>query len=95
MPKESYCPLRRLTRSNGASYGVAIDDLVGARKSAGLSQRQLADLLGKPRSFISKLENRERRLDVVEFIALPRALGLAPADVMNQLSELLPRKVES
>jgi transcriptional regulator with XRE-family HTH domain len=76
------------------SYAAAISHLIDARKTAGLSQRQLADRLNKPRSFVSKLESRERRLDVVEFIAYTRALGLNPAAVAGALSDLLPGDLE-
>jgi transcriptional regulator with XRE-family HTH domain len=37
-----------------------------AREQAGLTQKEVADKLGKPQSFISKIESVERRLDVVE-----------------------------
>lgn len=67
------------------SYEAAINHLVEIRKSAGLSQRDLAERLGKPRSFVSKLESRERRLDVVEFIAYAKALGTEPSALMTTL----------
>lgn len=76
------------------SYETAISHLIEARRTAGLSQRELADRLGKPRSFVSKLESRERRLDIVEFLAYSRALGLDPAMVAGQLSALLPDGLE-
>lgn len=76
------------------SYEIAIRHLIDARKSVGLSQRELAERLNKPRSFVSKLESRERRLDIVEFIAYARALGLEPAVVAGQLSEILPDILE-
>jgi len=37
-----------------------------ARVEAGLSQQAVADKLGKPQSYISKIESGERRLDVAE-----------------------------
>lgn len=50
--------------------------LVAARDKAGLTQQQLADRLGKPQSFISKYEGGERRIDVIEFIAIADALQI-------------------
>jgi len=40
--------------------------LKAARMEAGLTQEEVAKLLGKPQSFISKSESGERRVDVVE-----------------------------
>ncbi|MBM9500241.1 helix-turn-helix transcriptional regulator [Leptospira sp. 201903071] len=42
-------------------------NLIAARKSAGLTQIDIANLLGEPQSYISKIESGERRLDVIEF----------------------------
>jgi transcriptional regulator with XRE-family HTH domain len=50
--------------------------LVTAREKAGLTQQQLADRLRKPQSFISKYEGGERRIDVIEFIAIAEALEM-------------------
>lgn len=68
------------------SYEAAIQAIVRARRDGGLSQRDLAERLGKPRSFVSKLENRERRLDVVEFIALCRALEVKPGELIEEIA---------
>jgi transcriptional regulator with XRE-family HTH domain len=56
--------------------------MVGARKAAGLTQHALARRLKKPQSFVAKYEGGERRLDVVEFIAIARALGADPLKLM-------------
>lgn len=45
---------------------VIIERLKMARIDAGLSQQAVADKLGKPQSYISKIESGERRLDVAE-----------------------------
>ena len=50
--------------------------LLAAREKAGLTQQQLADRLGKPQSFISKYEGGERRIDVIEFIAIADILDM-------------------
>jgi diketogulonate reductase-like aldo/keto reductase len=48
--------------------------LLGARNRAGLNQTQLAHRLGKPQSFIAKYEGGERRLDLLQFMTIARAL---------------------
>ena len=54
-------------------------ELVAAeRKAAKLTQQDLAAKLKKPQSFVSKYERGERRLDVVEFGEVARALGRDP-----------------
>jgi transcriptional regulator with XRE-family HTH domain len=60
--------------------------MVGARKAAGLTQHALALRLKKPQSFVAKYEGGERRLDVVEFIAVSRALG---ADTLKLMASLV------
>ena len=42
--------------------------LVQQRKSRQMSQRQLADSLNKPQSFVSKYESGDRTLDIIEFV---------------------------
>lgn len=76
------------------SYDAAVQFLVRKRHEGGLSQRELAERLGKPRSFISKVEGKERRLDIVEFLAYAAALGASPGGLMEELSTFVPRPVE-
>jgi transcriptional regulator with XRE-family HTH domain len=59
--------------------------MIGARKAAGLTQHVLALRLKKLQSFIAKYEGGERRLDVVEFVAIARALGADPLKLMTML----------
>jgi len=60
---------------------------VEARKSAGLSQQELARRLKRSQSFIAKLEVGERRVDVVEFIDIARALGKEPTELLSRVLE--------
>ena len=62
--------------------------LLRVRKERKLSQWDVAKRLGRPQSFVSKYESGERLLDVIEFIAVARAMGADPNDI---LSELLKR----
>ena len=45
------------------------------REKAGLTQVELANKLGVPQSFVSKVESGERRVDLVELQSICRALG--------------------
>lgn len=56
------------------AYSALVKVLVQARQEAGLSQRDVAERLEKPRSYISKIETKERRIDVLELIDLAHAL---------------------
>ncbi len=49
-----------------AEYRKFLKRLKAARMEAGLTQEEVAKLLGKAQSFISKAESGERRVDVVE-----------------------------
>lgn len=65
--------------------------LIEARKATGLTQVELAEKLKRPQSFVSKYERGERRLDVVEFLDVARALKLDPTDVLAKLERSQPR----
>ena len=52
-----------------------------------MTQLQLADMLGKPQSFVSKYESGERRLDVLEFIEVCYALGEEPDVVIRKIEK--------
>lgn len=49
-----------------AEYQVMVERLRQAREKAGMTQDEVAGELGKPQSFVSKVENGERRIDPVE-----------------------------
>lgn len=59
--------------------------LRSARREAGLTQAEVAARLRRPQSFVAKYEGGERRLDVVEFIQIARALDRDPAQLITML----------
>lgn len=59
--------------------------MIAARKRAGLTQQELAKRLRRPQSFVAKYEGGERRLDVVEFVTIARAIGTDPLRVLKSL----------
>lgn len=63
----------RTLRSPGHQALMAA--LKQARLDAGLTQTELAERLERPQSFVAKYENGERRVEVVEFVQIVRAIG--------------------
>ena len=57
------------------AYNAFRDRLIKARKDAEMTQGEVNRLMGKPRSFISKCELGERRVDFVELQMLARIYG--------------------
>lgn len=59
--------------------------LTEARQKNNLTQQEVASRIGKPQSYISKYESGERRLDVVEFLDVCKALGVKPISILRGL----------
>jgi transcriptional regulator with XRE-family HTH domain len=69
---------------HSADYARFLALLKAARKDANIVQQEFADRLGKPQSFVAKVERGERRLDVIEFIAIAKAIGRDPVRLLGQ-----------
>ena len=67
-------------------YRQFLDLLIQARKEADLTQVEVASRLNRPQSFVSKYENGERRLDVVEFLDVAKAIDFDAVKLMRKLS---------
>ena len=74
------------------AYKAMINRLVDARRAAGIKQVELAERLGKPQSFISKVERRERRIDAVEFIIIARAIAADPVALFSEVAAAIPHE---
>lgn len=68
------------------AYQAILPILASARREAGLTQAEVAARLGKPQSYISKVEQGERRLDVVEFCLLADALSIEPGRLLQRIA---------
>lgn len=73
-------------------YGELLRVLVSARRDAGLRQVDLAARLGKPQSFVSKIERGERRLDVIELVVVLRAIGADEMSFLKTVVGAVPKK---
>lgn len=76
------------------AHRVLVKALAEARISADLYQEDVAKRLGKNQSFISNIERGERRVDVIEFFAIARAIGADPVTLFAEIEQLLPKEIK-
>lgn len=79
--------LTRPLHSN--EYETLVALLKQARRDAGLTQVEVAVRLGVEQSFISKVERRERRLDVTELRAFCAVLGIGLSEFVSRFEAAL------
>lgn len=68
---------------HSGKYQVFREMIVKIRKDSDITQVQLAKELGKPQSYISKIENGERRIDFTEFIEIAILLKIDIQEFIN------------
>ncbi len=71
-------------------YRAVISRLVDERHRLDVSQRELADRLSQSRSFVSKVEICERRLDFVQLVDWMRALDLDERKFLTEVLKEIP-----
>lgn len=71
-------------------YKTMLELLFRLRMGRGLRQSDLAEKLGVPQSYVSKIENGERRLDLIELRSICRALGSDLEEFVHELEKNLP-----
>ena len=64
-------------------YGRFRELLVQYRQRSSMTQAQLAEILERRQSFVSKYESGERRLDLIEFLEIAEALQFDPCELIR------------
>lgn len=68
-------------------YCALREALIAARRRARLSQRALAARIGKCGSHVCMIERGQRRIDVLEFYQIARALDIDPGTTLTAAFE--------
>lgn len=89
-------PTKRKARSRFTDeYGVLLEQLVAARKRAGVSQKRVAEHLGKEQSHVSKCEHREREISIIDLMKWCEAIGISMSEFIKDFEttvKKLPRR---
>jgi transcriptional regulator with XRE-family HTH domain len=64
-------------------YRKVIETIKDARQNKGLSQKQLATKLGTSQSYVSKLEQRQVRVDIIQLKKIAQQLNLDIKDLLS------------
>lgn len=64
-------------------YPLLCKTLKDARLAAGLRQIDVAEKLGKPQSYVAKVESGERRIDLIETVAYCKSIGIDPRTLLD------------
>lgn len=75
-------------------YKILLEVLIEARQRADITQTELARRLNRPQPYVSMVERGERRVDVIQFYAIMKALGADPEAVFRELVAKLPDEVD-
>jgi transcriptional regulator with XRE-family HTH domain len=77
-----------------AAHRELVSAVVALRKAAGLTQRGLAERLGREQNFVGRVETGQRRIDLVEWVMICRACDADPsaevARLVGRLATLVP-----
>ena len=77
-------------RKNSQQFNVKLGEhLKIERTEQRYTMRALADKLETPHSFIGKIEQNSRRLDVGEFVQYCKALDIDPTKAIREVEKLL------
>lgn len=66
-----------------ARHDLLREVMTAARKGKKLTQVELGERLGKNQVWISKYEAGSRKLDVIEFLDIARAIGVDPCRLIK------------
>ena len=65
-------------------------ETIAAERLARMTQVELARACRKSQTWVARLEAGERRIDVVEFVALARIIGFNPQPIIKALVKMEP-----
>jgi transcriptional regulator with XRE-family HTH domain len=75
-------------------HRAVVSALVDARKRAGMTQREVSLAIGRPPSFLAKIERAERNISVLEALRIAQVLGTSVGQLLTPVEASLPDRFE-
>jgi transcriptional regulator with XRE-family HTH domain len=72
---------------NKREHRILLEQIYRLRMASGMRQNDLAKKLNVPQSFISKIENGERRLDIIELREICNCLDTNLLEFVSELEK--------
>jgi len=70
-----------------AKHNALIAFLAEKRRQAQLRQIDVAKRLREHQSWVARIESGQRRVDVIEFLRLAKAIGFSASDLIKKLED--------
>jgi transcriptional regulator with XRE-family HTH domain len=71
-----------------ARHAKLVQLLIAERKRAGLRQVDVAKRLRQTQWWVAHIESGQRRIDVIEFLALAKAIGFDPFQALRRIARV-------
>lgn len=68
-------------------YGLLLKRLIEIRLEAGITQKQVAERIGKSPSHVSMCENREREISIMDLFRWCEAIGISFSEFSHRFEE--------
>jgi len=83
--QQNYCGESTMKSTYTDRNKIFLKLIIAARKQVGLTQQELAVRLKKPKSYVSKYELGERRLDIIEFLDIATTLDIDSCSILRKI----------
>jgi transcriptional regulator with XRE-family HTH domain len=77
-----------MPRGAPSARRAALSTIIHRRRlDAGLTQKDVAQILGRPQSFVADLESSTRKIEVTDFFDVARAVGFDALEALTEFAQ--------
>lgn len=79
-----------MDKSPYSSASIALRELLKEKRlERGINQADISIILNRPQSFVSKYENGERKIDLIDFVFICKAMNIDPKLILEEFIEII------